>query len=452
MTKSEKRSFLNVAFETIGLPVFWGVAMTLGFYLLINLGVIDTRIVNRYFTGHPVVYFEAVLFFIGVAALFMKLISVGGQFNTFSEVQMVAKPVDGQAIEDVDGMLASLKQFPDHIRHSYLVTRLQTMLQFVQLRQSPVGIEEELKHQSELDGIRRHEGYALVRIIVWAIPMLGFLGTVIGITLSLGDLSPTSLVATPEKAMEGLLAGLSIAFDTTALALTLSIILMFCQFVTNRLETDLLEAVDTHVEYEFAGRFVSPPETTATIESTSPHVADVSHLSKVVLKSVETMVNKQTQAWQNSVRANEVRWSDVIQAAGTNIQTNMTSAFRQSMRDYTEELDRAESNSLARTERQWDKFQHVLTENAKVMQAQQAELVKQGDLMLQAINASGEVSKVQNALNENLKSLTMMGQFDETIMSLSAAINLLNARLGAEAREASHLRIHGSDDDYRRAA
>ena len=425
--------------------------MTLGFYLLINLGVIDTRIVNRYFTGHPVVYFETALFFIGVAALFMKLVSVVGQFNTFSEVQMVAKPVDGQAIEDVDGMLASLNQFPNHIRHSYLVTRLQTMLQFVHLRQSPVGIEEELKHQSELDGIRRHEGYALVRIIVWAIPMLGFLGTVIGITLSLGDLSPTALVATPEKAMEGLLAGLSIAFDTTALALTLSIILMFCQFVTNRLETDLLEAVDTHVEYEFAGRFASP-EVATTTEVASPHVADVSHLSKVVLKSVENMVTKQTQTWQDSIRANEVRWSDVIQAAGTNIQTNMTSAFRQSMRDYTEELDRAESTSLARTEQQWDKFQHVLTENAKVMQAQQAELVKQGDLMLQAINATGEVTKVQNALNDNLKSLTMMGQFDETIMSLSAAINLLNARLGAEAREASHLRIHGNDEDYRRAA
>ena len=43
-----------------------------------------------------------------------------------------------------------------------------------------------------------------------------------------------------------------------------------------------------------------------------------------------------------------------------------------------------------------------LTENAKVMQAQQAELVRQGDLMLQAIAAAGEVSTIQNALNENL--------------------------------------------------
>ena len=153
------------------------------------------------------------------------------------------------------------------------------------------------------------------------------------------------------------------------------------------------------------------------------------------MKSVENMMKQQTHVWNESVRSNEVRWTDVIQAAGSNIQANMTSAFRQSMRDHAEELDRAESNSLARTERQWDKFQHVLTENAKVMQSQQAELVKQGDLMLQAINATGEVSKVQNALNDNLKSLTMMGQFDETIMSLSAACLLYTSPSPRDKRQ-----------------
>ena len=358
MTKSEKKSFLSVAFETLGLPVFWGVAMTLGFYLLINLQVIDSQLVKRYFTGHPVVYFEAGLFFIGLAALFMKLINVIGQFSTLSDVQMVEKPVGGQPLTDVAGMLESFSEFPQHIQSSYLASRLRTMLMFVQRRESASGIEDELKHQSELDSIRRHEGYALTRIIVWAIPMLGFLGTVIGITLSLGDLSPHALVATPEEAMEGLLAGLSIAFDTTALALTLSIILMFGQFITNRLETELLEAVDARVEYEIAGRFEAEavPNFPRT-ESTNPHVADVAHLSKMVLQSVEAMTERQTEIWQESVRANEIRWSDVIQAAGSNMQANLTSAFRQSMRDHSEELERAESNSMARTERQWDQFQ-----------------------------------------------------------------------------------------------
>ena len=166
-------------------------------------------------------------------------------------------------------------------------------------------------------------------------------------------------------------------------------------------------------------------------------------------------MRKQTGIWEDAIKSNETRWNDVIRSAGSNIEASMVSAFRQSMRDQTTELDRAESNSLMRTERQWDQFQSVLTDNAEVMQAQQVELVKQGDLMLRAINASGEVSKVQNALNENLKSLSLMGNFDETVMSLSAAINLLNARLGNSARESqgtSGVKLFNSGSKNRRAA
>ena len=246
--------------------------------------------------------------------------------------------------------------------------------------------------------------------------------------------------------MEGLLAGLSIAFDTTALALTLSIILMFCQFITSRLETELLEGVDKRVQNELAGRFEQ-----VTISS-DPNVASIQAMSKNVLTSVESLVQKQTELWQTAMTNNEMKWNDVIRSAGSNIESSLVSAFRQSMRDHSTELDRAESNSLMRTERQWDQFQQVLTDNAKVMQAQQAEMVKQGDIMLQAINASGEVSKIQGALNENLKSLSLMGNFDETVMSLSAAINLLNARLGSAAGAPARPTVKMFNSDQNRRA
>ena len=50
--------------------------------------------------------------------------------------------------------------------------------------------------------------------------MLGFLGTVIGITQALGDLDPEELANSIQTAMDGLLSGLYVAFDTTAVALS----------------------------------------------------------------------------------------------------------------------------------------------------------------------------------------------------------------------------------------
>ena len=112
-----------------------------------------------------------------------------------------------------------------------------------------------MKYQADMDATRQHESFALVRILIWATPMLGFLGTVIGITQALGDLDPSELANNIQAAMDKLLAGLYVAFDTTALALTLSIVLMFFQFLVDRLETELLAAVDIHTKHELQGRF-----------------------------------------------------------------------------------------------------------------------------------------------------------------------------------------------------
>ena len=63
------------------------------------------------------------------------------------------------------------------------------------------------------------------------------------------------------------------------------------------------------------------------------------------------------------------------------------------------------------------------------MQAQQAELIRQGEVMTRAVEATGEVIKLEKALNDNLQALAGAKNFEETVMSLAAAIHLLNSRL-----------------------
>ncbi len=446
MSKSEDKGFLSVIFATMGWPLFWGTLLCVAFYALIHYGLIGSDMVNRYFTGHPVEYIEAALFFVGVASLTAKGLDVVGQFGTLSQVQLVPRTEGGQAISEVPGLIAALRELPGYIRNSYLVQRLTTTLEFVDRKGGGGGLEEELKHQSELDSMRQYEGFALVRMIIWATPMLGFLGTVIGITLALGNLSPQALVATPEKAMEGLLAGLSVAFDTTALALTLSMVLMFCLFIVNQMETSLLEAVDKRVDRELVGRFAD-----VTVQA-DPQLASVSKMSQAVLQAVESLVERQAELWNQSLRESQQHWDHITKAAGTNIEACLESAFRRSIREHAQELARHEQDAQLRTDHRWEQLQSVLKDNAEVMRGQQVELVKQGDLMLQAINATGEVTKVQHALNENMRSLSLMGKFDETVMSLSAAINILNARLGAPKAAARRVQLYQGDDQRSKAA
>ena len=76
---------------------------------------------------------------------------------------------------------------------------------------------------------------------------------------------------------------------------------------------------------------------------------------------------------------------------------------------------------------------------------------KQGEVLGQVVEATGNVIKLEEALNENLQSLAGSKNFEETVMSLSAAIHLLNTRLGQIPQE-KRVDIQSKDDQQGRAA
>ena len=87
--------------------------------------------------------------------------------------------------------------------------------------------------------------YTLPRYINWAIPILGFIGTVLGISLAtegLGELLASS-EADFSQSLGQALDPLGIAFDTTLVALSLSVVFALCQTLLYRWEEKRLLAL-----------------------------------------------------------------------------------------------------------------------------------------------------------------------------------------------------------------
>jgi biopolymer transport protein ExbB/TolQ len=80
-----------------------------------------------------------------------------------------------------------------------------------------------LTRHSELLLRNSESDQSMIRYIAWAIPSVGFIGTVIGIAASLSHAGAAVTMAGVERVTELLY----IAFDTTLVALILSLILMF---------------------------------------------------------------------------------------------------------------------------------------------------------------------------------------------------------------------------------
>jgi biopolymer transport protein ExbB/TolQ len=401
-------------------PILWGVLGSTGFFLLVHLGPLGTPFIKRYFTSHPVEYAETVLFAVGLAALALKTLEVAGQYAglrapPLGPITRAAEPTEQQCQD----LLGQLDRLPQRRHDEYYARRLRAAIEYVRRLGSTQGLDDKLTYLADLDATRAHNGYALFRVIIWAIPILGFLGTVIGITKALNGIDPKAL----DQSMMEVITGLGLKFDTTALALGLSMVLMFIHFFVDRAENSLLEEVDRHVETDLEGRFQQAP--------TGPdgQVVAMRRMAEVMVQAADRLVEHQTQLWQVSMDAAAARWTRMAEPAGEQLKQALAEALAESLGTHARQLAATEQASTEQNRRQWATLGQALGENLQGLAAIQEGITRQAEVLSRAIEASGEVTQLQDVLNRNLAALGGAKHFEQTVLGLSATINLLNARL-----------------------
>jgi biopolymer transport protein ExbB/TolQ len=103
-----------------------------------------------------------------------------------------------------------------------------------------------LSAQSDLDANRSSGSYILLKVFLWAIPILGFIGTVMGLSTAVGALNMGEVAdqEAMKASLQGLTGGLGIAFDTTLLGLILSILMSFPMAAVQKKEDATLTIID----------------------------------------------------------------------------------------------------------------------------------------------------------------------------------------------------------------
>jgi hypothetical protein len=407
----------------LGSPILWGLLASVGFYALIRGGTLDFPMVQRYFAHHPVEYMETVMFMIGMAALVLKLIDVATQYVGLSQSPLGALPEGAWGIDQCPALLARLDKLSGRRQAEYYPGRLRTALAHVHVRGSAESLDNELKYLSDMDALRAHSRYGLFRLIVWAIPIMGFLGTVIGITMALNSMDLRSA----DQSMMQVLNGLGLKFDTTALALALSMVLMFVHFLTERLENNLLQRVDEQVEHDLAGRFLCAPA------GGDGQLIAVRRMADTVIHAVERLVARQAELWQASMETAASRWTQMADSAAEQMHATLSKSLGESLKIHAQQLAAAEHTVTERNRQQWDKLLQSQLQSTQATAALQTALGRQAEVLERAVAAAGEVSRLEDALNRNLTTLAGAKHFEQTVMSLAAAIQLLSARLSDDS-------------------
>ena len=147
----------------------------------------------------------------------------------------------------------SVGRFVEHIHElplgpgeSFLVNRVLRGLEHFRVRNSNPEVASVLTSQSDVDANAVSSSYTILNVFIWAIPILGFIGTVIGISAAVSGIDTSGDIEALKASLSLVTGGLATAFDTTLIALVISMFVMFPTSSLQKAEEDMLNSVDEY--------------------------------------------------------------------------------------------------------------------------------------------------------------------------------------------------------------
>lgn len=146
----------------------------------------------------------------------------------------------------VGSFIDNLYGLPKKLRDSIMVNRIRKGLELFEAKQDTGDVSHMMDSQSEIDSARIGGSYTILKAFLWAIPILGFIGTVLGLSQAIGGMSFENVtdVTAVIASINGVTSGLGTAFDATLLGLVLAMALNFPMNSLAKREDDNLNDVD----------------------------------------------------------------------------------------------------------------------------------------------------------------------------------------------------------------
>jgi biopolymer transport protein ExbB/TolQ len=168
-------------------------------------------------------------FFGGLTILFLKDRKVRFQQRALQLAAVPAEPEFVLTEGTAATVLTRIHALVDQPRHFILLNRIDRALSNFKNMGQVNDVSALLRAQAENDEDQVASSYTVVNGLVWAIPVLGFIGTVLGLSLAIGRFTQTLQAAGDltliRASLQGVTGGLATAFESTLVALTFTLIL-----------------------------------------------------------------------------------------------------------------------------------------------------------------------------------------------------------------------------------
>lgn len=317
----------------------------------------------------------------------------------------------------------NIHKFADHVRslranpgESFLLTRVLRGLEHFRVRRSNPEVAQMLVSQSEIDANAVEGSYTLLKVFIWAIPILGFIGTVVGISNAVGgfagSLDQAQDIAVLKESLNSVTSGLAVAFDTTLVALVMSLIVMFPTSSLQQSEEDLLNWVDEYCNENLVKRLNDESQTNRTA-ATGPDAIRQAIDESMVAHHAEL------QAWHKKLDAIGPALTKQVVKGWQEVQAEL-------QEEHKDKLTQASEAVVAMGEKQQELLAQIQAVQAQMTTLQQQQL----EQMQSAMNGLSE--RTANVQEQVAESMTESAEsMQACFANLTAGLESLNRVLAS---------------------
>ena len=210
----------------------------------------DTYFGALFWLRGPVPFPTTFLMFWALAILFLKWLNLKKQRDAMLLDVLPTEVSKEITVDSLDAFIENINSLPGASGDTFLVNRVVRGIEHFRVRKSAAETVTMMESQSAIDANNVAGSYTILKVFIWALPILGFIGTVMGVSAAVASLA-TSLsdggsMDAMKAALQDVFGGLGTAFDTTLLALIMSMFVKIPASALQKGEEDLITNVDEY--------------------------------------------------------------------------------------------------------------------------------------------------------------------------------------------------------------
>jgi biopolymer transport protein ExbB/TolQ len=233
------------------------IVLTLGFYASLipfRKSLFGASFFERGEVPYLIVFFSCW----SLAIMWLKWFKLSLQRKSLTRIVVPDDPDFVLTPLTVDDVVHRIYESVDDPRQFVVFNRISTALANLRNLGRVTDVDEILQTQAGNDESAMETSYSLLQGFVWAIPVLGFIGTVEGLSMAIGGfgsvLASASDFENVKEALKGVTSGLSVAFETTMQGLVAALVIQLLMTALKKSEEEFLDSCNEYCARHIVGR------------------------------------------------------------------------------------------------------------------------------------------------------------------------------------------------------